>query len=372
MGFTQITAPCVEICARCALYSRTLKRLHTRLLLSFTVYQDLLLILLPSPNGSKLRWPAFAKTSFATPFPLTLLMPRYYLNSRLPVSYAGNRVLALAVYLISPVPNIWPLWIGGYGEENEDDEGCCGGCGARKEVREGRSRGVHDRAAHPVGEDLPDAEAQKPYGEHATQEGVGHPLLEDGVGGHVLGAVGDPGHSQRAEREAKGGREARSDERQSRRKDPEEVQGQQPDPVSQRDHEDGAEHHAAPVQAGEETVTGVAGVEGLLGKEDLCRDRDVDRQHGEEGSEYDREWHARAGQVGEPGPQVFPESGVVFLTLWPGQGDKREQGRGGQVGNRVEHEGGIDAHGRHQQASEGRTSRLRDAERGAHQGVGPR
>ena len=109
-----------------------------------------------------------------------------------------------------------------------------------------------------------------------------------------------------------------------------------------------------------------------LGEEHLGRDRDVDRQHGQEGSENYRKGHARPGKVGESGLQILAETGAVFLPLRSREGGEGEHGGGDQVGHGVEHEGGVDAHGRHQQASEGGTGRLRDAERAADEGVGPR
>ena len=78
------------------------------------------------------------------------------------------------------------------------------------------------------------------------------------------------------------------------------------------------------------------------------------------------------GKVGEPGSQVLSETGALFLPLRSWQGGEREQGRGDQVGRGVDHEGGFDAHGGNQKATEGGTGRLRDAERAAYEGVGPR
>src|SRR5829696_5138895 len=139
-------------------------------------------------------------------YPCSLIapsIPGYYLKLRPPVRSGHDKVLALAT-CIAFAPS-WHLPFGGHGDEDEDGEARGGGGGPGQEVSRWCSGGVHEGAADNVGEDLPDAELEEPYGEHAAEEGVGHTLLQDGVGGDVLGAVGDPGHDEGAEREDEGG-----------------------------------------------------------------------------------------------------------------------------------------------------------------------
>src|SRR5829696_656648 len=95
-----------------------------------------------------------------------------------------------------------------YGEQYEEAR-CCR-CDAREEVCRTRPERIHEQAACGVSQGLSGTVAQKPYGEHASQEGVGHPLLQDGIGRNVVHAGGGSLHRQGAESEDEGGGQSRS------------------------------------------------------------------------------------------------------------------------------------------------------------------
>src|SRR5687768_8112062 len=77
---------------------------------------------------------------------------------------------------------------GEHGEQNE--ETCCCGCDACVDVCGARSDCIHEQAARGVSEGFSGAVAQKSDGEYASQESVGHALLQDGVGRDVVDAGG--------------------------------------------------------------------------------------------------------------------------------------------------------------------------------------
>src|SRR5215212_5120458 len=63
------------------------------------------------------------------------------------------------------------------------------------------SDGVDYQAAHREGQSLSGTVAQEPHSEHTTQERIRNLFLQNGVGGHVVYAVGQPRYRQRDEGE---------------------------------------------------------------------------------------------------------------------------------------------------------------------------
>src|SRR5215211_333713 len=221
--------------------------------------------------------------------------------------------------MLQHLVGLFPIscWDNDNSEQNE--EACCYGCEAREKVCGARTDRVYKHASRGISEGLCGTVAQKSDGEYASQEGVGHPLLEDGVGRNVVYAGGGPLYRQGTEGEDEGGSQSRSDQRTGPDEDTQEVQEHQVDPAPQHGHHGGTKHHAAPPEAHQQPVTRVPGSEGLLGEEHLRWDRRVDRQYGEEGPHNYRQRYARTEEVAEPGSQVAHEA-CLFLALSTGVG----------------------------------------------------